>query len=438
MSGGLITTRAASESNLGEEVAAQLLARSRPLAVAAGVLARAGADSRPAEAVVPRSSRLLPGGAALRERAMPATAEARGRRRRRRADAAGHADAPASIRSSVEVGYALVALVDEKQGGTLLDARARDPPADRRRDRRRRAAGARRRQPAARAARLRDPRQGRRSGARRALRRSPAGDQSRHGVAHRSRAVQTREPAFGLPALWIPADAARRARRPPATPSSIRRRRCRRTCRRRSATFLPDLLEPPADQGAARPASAQTSPKLVEELVPKVVVDRRRAARAAAAAARARAGARSDDDPRSASPTPRPRPRIPTRSTEAVRARDRPRHLPAVPERPAASCRSIGVAARRSRRSCWRRSSAPSRARSWRSTRSRPRAWPSQIADAPRAGHGTARAPVLADAPAAPVAAVRPGAAAPRRAVAQRGAAARAIVSAGHAGLTCI
>src|SRR6187200_3435222 len=38
MSGGLITTRAASESNLGEEVAMQLLARPRPLGVAAGVL----------------------------------------------------------------------------------------------------------------------------------------------------------------------------------------------------------------------------------------------------------------------------------------------------------------------------------------------------------------------------------------------------------------
>ena len=38
MSGGLITTRAASESHLGEEVAEQLLARSRPLAVAAGTL----------------------------------------------------------------------------------------------------------------------------------------------------------------------------------------------------------------------------------------------------------------------------------------------------------------------------------------------------------------------------------------------------------------
>src|SRR5262249_54577508 len=38
MSGGLITTRAASESHLGEEIAVQLLERSRPLAVAAAAL----------------------------------------------------------------------------------------------------------------------------------------------------------------------------------------------------------------------------------------------------------------------------------------------------------------------------------------------------------------------------------------------------------------
>src|SRR5215510_14328140 len=38
MAGGLITTRAAAESHLGEEVAVQLLGRARPLGVAAGVL----------------------------------------------------------------------------------------------------------------------------------------------------------------------------------------------------------------------------------------------------------------------------------------------------------------------------------------------------------------------------------------------------------------
>src|SRR5499427_6540815 len=38
MSGGLITTRAASEAHLGEEVAGQLLSKAKPLAVGAGVL----------------------------------------------------------------------------------------------------------------------------------------------------------------------------------------------------------------------------------------------------------------------------------------------------------------------------------------------------------------------------------------------------------------
>src|SRR6188768_1923181 len=38
MAGGLITTRAASESNLGEEVGVQLLTKSRPMAVSGGVL----------------------------------------------------------------------------------------------------------------------------------------------------------------------------------------------------------------------------------------------------------------------------------------------------------------------------------------------------------------------------------------------------------------
>src|SRR5438128_2692838 len=38
MAGGLITTRAAAKANLGEEVATQLFARSRPLALAAGLL----------------------------------------------------------------------------------------------------------------------------------------------------------------------------------------------------------------------------------------------------------------------------------------------------------------------------------------------------------------------------------------------------------------
>ena len=151
----------------------------------------------------------------------PAAGRARTRRRR-------------SIRSSVEVGYALVALVDEKQGGTLLTrVRAiRQQIADR--DRRRRAAGARRRQPAARAAHLRDPGQGRRSRARRAL--SPIAcwrsTRAPRDAARRHRRRASRRSAC-RPCGSPPSSA--NAPRPPATPWSIRRPRCRRTCPRRSA-----------------------------------------------------------------------------------------------------------------------------------------------------------------------------------------------------------
>src|SRR6478735_5807174 len=75
MSGALITTRAAAESHLGEEVAVQLLARARPLAVAAAVLT--GLAIIPG---LPKTSFLvvavLLGGAALATRDKPKTAEA--------------------------------------------------------------------------------------------------------------------------------------------------------------------------------------------------------------------------------------------------------------------------------------------------------------------------------------------------------------------------
>ena len=57
MSGGLITTRAASESNLGEDVAGQLLSRARPLGVGGGVLVTLVADPGPPEVLVPRRRR---------------------------------------------------------------------------------------------------------------------------------------------------------------------------------------------------------------------------------------------------------------------------------------------------------------------------------------------------------------------------------------------
>src|SRR5262245_23684398 len=121
MSGGLITTRAAAETNLGEEVAGQLLARSRPLAVAAGSLA--------ALALIPGLPKFsfmfvaaALGAAAYANRnavAAPVAAEPTAAPEKPQSDSP---DTPPVVEPlSVEVGYALVALADEKQGGTLLN-----------------------------------------------------------------------------------------------------------------------------------------------------------------------------------------------------------------------------------------------------------------------------------------------------------------------------
>ncbi|MCC6991615.1 MAG: FHIPEP family type III secretion protein, partial [Acidobacteria bacterium] len=118
MSGGLITTRAASESHLGDEVAAQLLARWRPLAAAAGaLLLMAAIPGLPKFAFVVVA--MILGGAAYATRNAVAKPSA--------AAAATPPAAPDVLDGAVsidprgvEVGYALVSLVDEAQGGTLL------------------------------------------------------------------------------------------------------------------------------------------------------------------------------------------------------------------------------------------------------------------------------------------------------------------------------
>ena len=361
MSGGLITTRAASESNLGEEVAVQLLARARPLAVAAAVLT--GLALIPG---LPKMSFLvvaaLLGGAALRD-----ARESRRAAAGRRADATPPPKprAPAPVDPlSIEIGYALVALADDKQGGTLLNRLRAIRKQIAARDRRRRAAGARRRQPAARSAHLRDSRQGRRSGARRARSRSPAGDQSRNGHRRRSKAVPTREPAFGLPAWWIPHDAAR-------TRVGGRLHRRRPDDRAVDApvgddsrTFLPDLL------------SRQQTKELLDRVGADVAeagrgaraedgVGRRHSARAAAAAARARAGSRSGDDSRGDRRRRAPAPRIRTRSPKRFARRmgrticrqyqNERGELPAISFAPALEAKLMSsIVPHRTGRRCWR------------------------------------------------------------------------------------
>jgi flagellar biosynthesis protein FlhA len=427
MAGGLITTRAAAESNLGEEVATQLFARSQPLLVAAGLLL----IWRPFPACRScRSSswRCCWRGLRRARHARPPAEpdEAPRRAERRRAPTVGVEPL------SVEVGYALVGLVDEKQGGTLL-SRVR----------------AIRRQIATETGvivppvRIADNLQLGPRGytilvkgvevargelyADRLLAINP-------GTASRTlEGVQTREPAFGLPALWVATeqrDAATGAGYTVVDATTALSTHLSETIR----TFLPDLLSRQQTKEMLDQLS-QSSPKLVEDLVPKIVADRRGAARAAAAAARAGAGARPGHHPRGAgrrvSATKDPDSVVETVRASIGRAICRPY------QNDKGELPVIGVPAHPRRRSSSPRSSDragavlaldPQQAQGM----------ASKIARRHRAGHGTACAPLFPGTSAAPVEALRTGASAPRRAVAQRGAAARADRSAGNVGLTCI
>jgi len=265
MSGGLITTRAAAESHLGEEVALQLFARPRPLGVAAAVLAMlALIPGLPKLAFLSVAAVLAAAAYSVRAQAAEATEP--------EVPPTTPADVTEAVTGvdpiSVEVGYALVSLVDEKQGGTLL-ARVR----------------AIRRQVATEtgvvvaAVRIADNLQLGPRGytilikgvevargelyAERLLAINP-------GTAHeRLEGVQTQEPAFGLPATWIAQeqrDAATAAGFTVVDATTALSTHLSETIR----TFLPDLLSRQQVKEMLDHV-AQSSPKLVEELVPKLV-----------------------------------------------------------------------------------------------------------------------------------------------------------------------
>jgi flagellar biosynthesis protein FlhA len=269
MAGGLITTRAASESNLGEEVASQLFAQPRPLAAAAGTLALlAMIPGLPKVAFLSVAAILA--GAAYSVRSV--NAEAAAGEEGAEGAAAPAQDGPETVAAvdplSIEVGYALVTLVDEKQGGTLL-SRVR----------------AIRRQIATETGvvvapvRIADNLQLGPRGytilvkgvevargelyAERLLAINP-------GTATRPlEGVQTHEPAFGLPATWISADfrdSATAAGYTVVDPTTALSTHLSETIR----SFLPDLLSRQQVKEMVD-AVAQISPKLVEELVPKLV-----------------------------------------------------------------------------------------------------------------------------------------------------------------------
>ncbi|MEP7305648.1 MAG: flagellar biosynthesis protein FlhA [Acidobacteriota bacterium] len=265
MSGGLITTRAASESNLGEDIAVQLLARARPLTIAAGSLV--------ALALIPGLPKLsflfvaaCLGGAAYlnREKGAAAVDETSPE-----LPASDGGDTPAMVDPlSVEIGYALVSIADEKQGGTLL-GRVRST----------------RRQIGSETGVVVPPVHVTDN-----LQLGPRtytilvkGVEVARGEIYPDRflainpgnvstpveGVSTREPAFGLPAWWITAD-----RREGATvagytvvdPTTALSTHLSETIR----TFLPDLLGRQQTKELVDRVG-QTSPRLIEELVPKLV-----------------------------------------------------------------------------------------------------------------------------------------------------------------------
>jgi len=266
MSGGLITTRAASESNLGEDVASQLLARARPLAVAAAVLlGLAAIPGLPKLAFLVVAAILGAGAFAVRQSAkeqekQPAPASA---------NTVETPETPALVDPlSIEIGYALVGLADDKQGGTLLS-------------------------------RLRSIRKqiGSETGVvvptvhvadnlqlgPRTYSLLVKGVEVARGdlVPDRLMAINpgtattpldgtaTREPAFGLPAWWIPV-----AHREQATaagytvvdPTTALATHVSETIR----AFLPDLLTRQQTKELIDRVG-QSAPKLVEELIPKVI-----------------------------------------------------------------------------------------------------------------------------------------------------------------------
>ncbi len=264
MSGGLITTRAASESNLGEDVAMQLLARPRPLAVAAGVLVLLAAIPGLPKLPFLVVAAILAGAAFANRKAADPEALVPD-------TAAATPDAIEPVVSvdplGIEVGYALVTIVDEKQGGTLL-GRVRSI----------------RRQIASETGMVVPPVHVADN-----LQLGPRtyailvkGVEVARGELFTDRLLAinpgtvsvaidgapTREPAFGLPAVWIAQDTRDQAIAAGYTvvdPTTAISTHLSEVIR----TFLPDLLMRQQTKELID-RLAQSAPKLVEEIVPKV------------------------------------------------------------------------------------------------------------------------------------------------------------------------
>ena len=125
---GIVVTRAAGENDLGHDIAGQLLARSKPLFICGGVLIGLGLVPG-----LPHIPFLLIGGALVtvgifvRNNQRDVSAFAVEEDRRQLEAAKPIAGSPESVRSALaldtlelEIGYGLISLVDESDGGELL------------------------------------------------------------------------------------------------------------------------------------------------------------------------------------------------------------------------------------------------------------------------------------------------------------------------------
>jgi flagellar biosynthesis protein FlhA len=124
VSGGLITTRAASESNLGEDVSGQLLSNPKPVAIGAGVMF--GFALIPG---LPKAAFLLLAGVMgvvayvswIRQKQELEVADEQAAQQRKGLAAPEKIEALLKVDPlAVEVGYGLIRLVDSNQGGDFL------------------------------------------------------------------------------------------------------------------------------------------------------------------------------------------------------------------------------------------------------------------------------------------------------------------------------
>ena len=258
---GILVTRSASEKDLGSDVAGQILEqRKAPLVAGVVIMCFALVPA------LPKLPFLVIGGAVLRRRLVAAQAAEQGRsarpQRPPQAAAGGRAGEPPpratrrstrsrSTRSSSRSASASCRSSTSSAGGTLLAARRHDPPPDRLRARHGHPARPHPRRRGPGLARVRHARARHGGRARRHHGRPPArdGPGRRDGPAP---GIPTTEPAFGLPAVWIPRPARAEAEAlgwtvvDPSRSSSP-------TSPRRSART------PPSCSPARRPASCSTS-----------------------------------------------------------------------------------------------------------------------------------------------------------------------------------